>query len=43
MVFRLFSCTVAFAQVAGDMLFSLNFDMGQVIDYFKLKVRVLLP
>lgn len=23
--------------VAGDMLFSLNFDMGQVIDYFKLK------
>jgi len=24
--------------VAGDMLFSHNFDIGQVINYFKLKV-----
>lgn len=25
-------------QVAGDMLFYHNFDIGQVLDYFRLKV-----
>ena len=25
-------------QVAGDMLFNHNFDIGQVLDYFRLKV-----
>ena len=32
---RLFPPTL---QVAGDMLFSHNFDICQVLDYFKLKV-----
>ena len=27
-------------QVAGDMLFGHNFDIAQVLDYFKLKVSV---
>ena len=40
-------CTIPFnlysvcntVQVSGDMLFSHNFDVGQVLDYFKLRVR----
>ena len=28
------------SQVAGDMMFGHNFDIGQVCNYFKLKVSV---
>ena len=35
-------CAYRYTQVAGDMLFSHNFDICQVLDYFKLKVQCTL-